>query len=198
METERGFVVVDRALETAAKGVFAGGDAVDQPRTVVHAIASGKRAAIAIDLQIKREGPGSLDGIAVGKRGALSMKVYQALPELPPERKMKEVVSYEMLNLYDFRKSSRLLLPELDPGEAIESFREVEGAFTRTKAVRSARRCFNCGICSFCSNCYQFCPDLAIRIDGRERLREIDYDHCKGCGICAEECPRAAIGMVQE
>ena len=85
---------------------------------------------------------------------------------------MKEVVSYEMLNLYNFRKSSRLLLPELDPGEAIKGFREVEGAFTRTKAVRSARRCFNCGICSFCSNCYQFCPDLAIRIDVRERLRD--------------------------
>jgi formate dehydrogenase beta subunit len=103
-----------------------------------------------------------------------------------------------MLNLYDFRKSSRSFLPTLDPEEAIRGFSEVEGGFTQRKAVESARRCFNCGICSYCSICYQFCPDLAIRIDDREMLREIDYDHCKGCGICARECPVGFIEMVDE
>jgi 2-oxoacid:acceptor oxidoreductase delta subunit (pyruvate/2-ketoisovalerate family) len=36
--------------------------------------------------------------------------------------------------------------------------------------------------------CWVYCPDMAIIVeDGR--WKEIDYDHCKGCGICAEVCP---------
>ena len=51
-----------------------------------------------------------------------------------------------------------------------------------------------------------FCPDVAIvrtpplspptfRGDGGY---EINYDYCKGCGICAEECPRYAISIEEE
>jgi 2-oxoacid:acceptor oxidoreductase delta subunit (pyruvate/2-ketoisovalerate family) len=47
--------------------------------------------------------------------------------------------------------------------------------------------------------CWLYCPDSAIRAAGG-RVVDIDYDHCKGCGVCAAVCPpRAnAIRMVPE
>ncbi len=189
-----GLIAVGPSLETTRKGVFAGGDAVSQPRTVVHAIASGKRAALSIDSFLKKRSVDSMEGVAVGVKGALSMHAYEHIQTVPVNRLMKEVVPYESLNLDYFKKSPRSHLPTLPPKKATKSFHEVEKGLSHPQAIRSAKRCFNCGICSFCSNCYEFCPDLAIHLDDRKMQREIDYDHCKGCGICIEECPRAAIG----
>ena len=89
-------------------------------------------------------------------------------------------------------------LSMVSPNQARRGFDEVERGFSESQALRSAKRCFNCRICSFYSNCDEFCPDLAIHLNERSVEREIDYDHCKGCGICVEECPRAAIRMVPE
>lgn len=53
--------------------------------------------------------------------------------------------------------------------------------------------------CTHCLICWIYCPDSAIIIkDGK--VQGIDYKHCKGCGICAEECPPKikAIKMVRE
>ena len=42
--------------------------------------------------------------------------------------------------------------------------------------------------CIHCLTCWILCPDAAIIVaDGK--VTSIDYDHCKGCGICANECP---------
>ncbi len=45
-----------------------------------------------------------------------------------------------------------------------------------------------------CLLCWLYCPDGVI---SREFPLEIDLEYCKGCGICAEECPRKAITMVE-
>ncbi len=53
--------------------------------------------------------------------------------------------------------------------------------------------------CVHCLMCWVFCPDNAILVeDGK--MAGISYDHCKGCGICARECPRKekALHMVKE
>ncbi len=152
---------------------------------------------MAIDLFLKNGSSDRLSDAAVGSRGSLSMAAYRN-PEILRGRLMKEVVPYEALNLYDFRKSERIQVPGLSRSEALKGFTEVERSLNTRQAVLSAKRCFNCGICSFCFNCYEFCPDLAIHLNEGSMGREIDYDHCKGCGICVEECPRAAIRMVQE
>jgi pyruvate ferredoxin oxidoreductase delta subunit len=44
-----------------------------------------------------------------------------------------------------------------------------------------------------CLLCWLYCPDGVI---SREFPLEIDLEYCKGCGICAEECPRDAIAMI--
>ncbi|MCX6574737.1 MAG: 4Fe-4S binding protein, partial [Candidatus Aminicenantes bacterium] len=41
-----------------------------------------------------------------------------------------------------------------------------------------------------------FCPEPAIEVV--DEWPVVDYDYCKGCGICAEECPSKCIVMVEE
>ncbi|MFW9848847.1 MAG: 4Fe-4S dicluster-binding protein [Candidatus Thorarchaeota archaeon] len=51
-----------------------------------------------------------------------------------------------------------------------------------------------------CGLCWIYCPDNAVRLiekDGKYSY-EYDYDYCKGCGICANECPANCIHMEDE
>lgn len=53
--------------------------------------------------------------------------------------------------------------------------------------------------CIHCMFCWVYCPDDAIIVeDGK--MKGFDYDHCKGCGVCAEECPPKVkcIDMIEE
>ena len=47
--------------------------------------------------------------------------------------------------------------------------------------------------CIDCDNCIIFCPDSSVN-----KQHDINYDYCKGCGICAHECPSDAIEMIKE
>jgi len=51
--------------------------------------------------------------------------------------------------------------------------------------------------CIQCLLCWVFCPDGAIVTEDR-KVKGIDLVHCKGCGICACECPQKAITMIEE
>ncbi len=51
--------------------------------------------------------------------------------------------------------------------------------------------------CIKCYNCWKFCPDSAIKVKGDGSVY-IDYDYCKGCLICVNECPAKAITKVLE
>ncbi len=64
---------------------------------------------------------------------------------------------------------------------------------------RSDKPVWDQGKCTHCMICWIYCPDSAIIVkDGK--VQGIDYRYCKGCGICAEECPPKvkAIAMVRE
>ncbi len=52
--------------------------------------------------------------------------------------------------------------------------------------------------CNRCWRCFIMCPEAAISPNMEENRFEWDYDYCKGCGICAFECPVNAIEMVEE
>ena len=68
-----------------------------------------------------------------------------------------------------------------------------------TTALFEARRCLSCGNCLRCDNCYGVCPDNAVIKTGDPGAPYlIDLDYCKGCGICAHECPSGAISMFPE
>ena len=51
--------------------------------------------------------------------------------------------------------------------------------------------------CTQCLLCWVWCPDTSVVVKD-EKVVDFDLDHCKGCGICAHECPFDAIEMVPE
>jgi 2-oxoacid:acceptor oxidoreductase delta subunit (pyruvate/2-ketoisovalerate family) len=191
-------IVTDERGGTKQKGVFAGGDIIQQPRTVVHAIGSGKRAAIFIDCFLKGEKwEGLFDGLRIGERGGLSMKRYlQEESERVPLS--SKTVRLKDLNLDYFEYKKRQKMVKAPMTKRLGSFEEVNLALSEETAREEANRCFNCGVCNLCDNCYIFCPDVAILKQGEDGPNVIDYDHCKGCGICVEECPRDALVMEEE
>ena len=63
-------------------------------------------------------------------------------------------------------------------------------------AWRTYRPVINQDNCIMCLRCFLVCPDGVIDKSGDQL--EIDYDYCKGCGVCAYECKFNAIDMVRE
>lgn len=51
--------------------------------------------------------------------------------------------------------------------------------------------------CVGCMRCYLLCPDGVISKTHENKV-QIDYDFCKGCGVCAHECKPKAIDMIKE
>jgi NADPH-dependent glutamate synthase beta subunit-like oxidoreductase len=176
--------------------VFAGGDAVRQPRTIVHAIASAKRAAIAMDLSFRGIRDQSvLAGIGVGNRGALSMGAYLRARESGDWPDVQSTATVEKINTLYFQKSSRVGKKRLGRNKRRHSFSEVNLSPDAKAALLSASRCYSCGRCNACLNCYYFCPEGVIAVDVEQCTRTIDDQHCKGCGTCATACPRSAVEM---
>ena len=181
--------------QTGVAGVFAGGDAAGT-YNVVNAIGSAKRAAIGIDAYLRGT---SLDGIeahiAVGPGGPVSMQAYIDLRSGLSVTPAATKIGLGQINLSYFSHSARCQLPVAENAQA--DFREVNLTLQRLAARAEASRCFNCGLCNMCGNCFAFCPDSAvIRRDGWGF--RVDLDHCKGCGVCVEECPRGAMSMIPE
>lgn len=50
--------------------------------------------------------------------------------------------------------------------------------------------------CTQCTLCHFLCPEGAIKI-GKDGIPEVNYDYCKGCGVCAAECPAKSIEMIR-
>ena len=168
-----GVVQVDPAtLMTGRPGLFAGGDAVPAERNVTVAVGHGKKAARQIDAWL---------------RGA-------AVPAAPKHAP----AGFERLNPWYYSDAPATVRPQLDAARRTGSFDEVQGGLTEDNALFEARRCLSCGNCFECDNCYGVCPDNAVVKLGTGQRFEFNYDYCKGCGLCAAECPCGAIDMVAE
>ncbi|GHT00313.1 2-ketoisovalerate ferredoxin oxidoreductase subunit delta [Synergistales bacterium] len=67
---------------------------------------------------------------------------------------------------------------------------------TANSGWRVFRPVLDASKCIRCLFCWVYCPDGVIGKE--EKDLTIDYDYCKGCGVCAHECPKKAISMVKE
>lgn len=67
-----------------------------------------------------------------------------------------------------------------------------------TGGWRSERPVWDEGACKQCMLCWMHCPDASIITDAEGKMTGIDLDHCKGCGICINECRFGALKMVPE
>jgi len=188
-----------RLLRTAqGLPVVFGGDLATPVKSVSHAIASGKEAALALDV-LFREGSDAilprLTACTIGDGRSLSMEVYIGGPR---SQRSSHVVRYNEINIDYFQFTPRIAQPRLLKEERIRSFAEIDLRISSNLAMQEAGRCFNCGICNQCDNCRLFCPDLAVKREKSPRGRGINYDYCKGCGICVKECPRNAMSLEEE
>jgi pyruvate ferredoxin oxidoreductase delta subunit len=70
----------------------------------------------------------------------------------------------------------------------------ITGGWRAERPVWDSEKCIQCLIC------WIYCPDSAIKLNEEGKVIGVDYDHCKGCGICAQECPpkAKAYTMVSE
>ncbi|MCR4392616.1 MAG: 4Fe-4S binding protein [Candidatus Acetothermia bacterium] len=67
----------------------------------------------------------------------------------------------------------------------------------KTGGWRAERPIWDQEKCIQCLQCWLHCPDDAIRISG-QKVTGVDYDYCKGCGVCAAVCPVDAIALEPE
>jgi 2-oxoacid:acceptor oxidoreductase delta subunit (pyruvate/2-ketoisovalerate family) len=193
-----GKVAADGTGKGSGAPIFAGGDLAGVERTVADALGSGKRAAMGIDQHFRgaregEDGGSALDALRWGK-GQVSMSRWRDDDPVRRTNPTNDVVDVAALQLAHFPAVPR----NLDRWrEGWIDFGEVNLGIDLEEAVAEARRCFNCAVCNDCELCLILCPDVAItRREGGGF--EIDLDHCKGCGVCAEECPRGAIVMTRE
>jgi 2-oxoacid:acceptor oxidoreductase delta subunit (pyruvate/2-ketoisovalerate family) len=167
-----GVVEVDATMMTGYPGLFAGGDMVPAERTVTVAVGHGKKAARNIDAYLRGE-------------------TYAP----PPKH---EIADIDKLNTWYYTDADQTMQPVLDGIRRRTTFEEVVGGLDETNALFEARRCLSCGNCFECDNCYGVCPDNAVIKLGPGKRFEFNYDFCKGCALCASECPCGAIKMVPE
>ena len=120
--TDWGTMNVDPlTLQSDDPDIFAGGDAVRGPQTVIEAIADGRQAAISIDRYLS-----GLD-LRLGRDVA-----WKAITEPQIE---------------EYDPAARAQMPRLEPHERVKNFAEVQQGFAEEMAVQEARRCISCGAC---------------------------------------------------
>jgi 2-oxoacid:acceptor oxidoreductase delta subunit (pyruvate/2-ketoisovalerate family) len=150
---------------------------VPSERSVTIGIGHGKAAARNIDEWLRHVEP------SAGVAGSIA-------DETP--------VPFAALNPWYYSDAPHAVRPRLDVARRTADFAEVVGGLDTDTALYEARRCMSCGNCFGCDNCFGVCPDNAvIKIEGAHGYA-IDYDYCKGCGLCAAECPCGAIEMQPE
>ena len=189
------WIAVDTlTLETKIPDVFAGGDVVSGPASVIEAIGAGRRAAVSVDRYLN-----GID-LRLGRE------------EEPEETSW--VSKWEKVT----QKPPRYSEPHVDTGRRKVNFEEADQLLVKAKelATYEAKRCLGCGpcseclkneqlceadkavvtntLCTGCNVCETVCPFGAIRKD-ETGIALVNEALCKGCGICAARCPERAISM---
>ena len=180
--TRRTTIDVNMAcMETSVPGVFATGDAVTGPATVVEAIGGGKRAAKAIDRY--------LSGFPQPK-----------LPPVPVRRKRVEWLEVPAATKMVLKRPE---MPLLNLERRRTTFQQAELGYSENQVREEARRCLRCDFCLRCGKCVEVCRDK-MGVNALE-FGFLDFDHpvqtdfrvteerCILCGACAANCPNDAL-----
>jgi len=150
--TRRGTLVADPdTMATPIEGLFAGGDAVTGPASVIEAVAAGKRAAESIHRYLR--GMDLREGRIFEWPRAADIEV-----EIPP----------------DTKPAQRQEMPTIPMAERRTSFNEVELGFTEEQAIAEAQRCLSCAVCSECMQCVEVCGPKCIDHNMREEFVDLE------------------------
>lgn len=143
------FVVDEETLATNIPGVFAGGDAVTGPKTVVEAMEAGHAAA---EMIIKY-----INGEEIKRDPKFELPVVKTVDYLEKHAEQLPVP-----------------MPELAPKIRLADFTEVELGFSEEEAIAAAERCLACGACSECRYCETVCEPNAINHAIEDRFETLD------------------------
>jgi NADPH-dependent glutamate synthase beta subunit-like oxidoreductase len=155
--------------------VIAIGDLATSAGTVAGAVGSGRRSAVHIHNMLS------------GQHVELSEHA-DALRDV--DEWIDEVIVAKDMKLYLFEHQAAAEGHELPIEMRSSGFEEVHLGLDDTS---EAARCMSCGVCNECDECCRYCPEGMLRRVGHKL--EFDYTYCKGCGVCATECPRNVIYM---
>jgi NADPH-dependent glutamate synthase beta subunit-like oxidoreductase len=171
---------------TSIEGVWAGGDAAKGPRTLIDAIADGRRSAADIHRFFTGEGE----------------------EQAAPGRMVRLEQFHRLDDLYD--RWQRVEVPTIPTGRRI-GLAEIETGFTEEQARCEASRCLRCfanilldtGRCVLCALCADVCPyDLISLVPSEEvggpaggTALTLDEERCIRCALCIERCPTDALSM---
>ncbi len=163
---------------TSLDRVFACGEAITPPGSVVEACASGRRAAEAVDQHLRG--------------GEIDLAEYDDQPQVI--ERLDQVAGKAVTRI------ERHNQPVLPPAERKNSLEPFELGFTAETALPEAQRCLECGNgaevipgrCVKCLTCVRVCPFDAPYMDD---IAHIDPRRCQACGICVTECPARAITL---
>jgi NADPH-dependent glutamate synthase beta subunit-like oxidoreductase/formate hydrogenlyase subunit 6/NADH:ubiquinone oxidoreductase subunit I len=182
--TRRSTIGVNMAtMETAIPGIFAAGDAVTGPATVIEAIGGGKRAAESIDRYL--------------------MGIPQ--PKMPPVPVRRGRIEWLEVPASTKMTLKRPEMPLLNIDRRRTTFQQVELGYPENAVREEARRCLRCDICLRCGRCVEVCRDK-MGVDALQ-MGYFDFDHpvrtdfrvtaerCIACGACAANCPTGAMRM---
>ncbi len=169
---------------TSIEGIWSGGDAAKGPRTLIDAIADGRKSAADIHRHFGGE-----------------------TAEQQPGRMIELKQFHRSTDSYD--RWDRLEVPTLETGRRI-GLAEVELGFTEQQARCEAARCLRCFAnilldvdkCVLCALCADVCPlDLITLVPATEvggtagTALLLDESKCIRCALCIERCPPAALSM---
>ncbi len=171
--------------QTGEKGIFAGGDAVTGPATLIEAIAAGKHAAENID------------------------RYLQGAPPLKTRQLSARRLKTPFMETTAARKASRSRPPInlLDSEKRKKTFAQVELTLTPESARAEALRCLRCDVCIRCGTCISTCGEklgfeaLCLGYVDSDPPGRTDFkltaDRCILCGACVNACPTGAMTMQQ-
>ncbi len=142
-------------LASSQEGIFAGGDVVLGPSSIIDSIEQGKRAARGID--------NYLNGRALDE-GLTKRHQYPNPLDDDELAKLKR----------SMKKESRVPVTERQPDARIKDFTEVESVYTDEEAVQEALRCLKCSGCCECMLCVKACENDAVRHEEQEKTIELD------------------------
>jgi heterodisulfide reductase subunit A-like polyferredoxin len=134
-------------FETSVAGLFAAGDLVTGPRTVIEAIAGGKEAAESIKRFLEGE------DLRAGRGGERAVANPDISDVVAVPRRRKD---------------------EVPPDERKHTFEEVHRGFDEDAVKAETGRCLDCGVCSECMECVRVCQAGAIRHEDVEREIELN------------------------
>ncbi len=175
MRSPQGGIQTDpETLQTSIPWVFAGGDALYGPQTVIEAIASGKQAAESIDRYLEQC---DLKAVRLNQRSDETNAndgINGQSPNGHTQNTVQMSISERPMTAAELVPKPRISVPVLSQAESLSSFCEVELGYSEEQAIAEAQRCLACGPCSECMACIAACKAGAVNHAEREKI--VDFE----------------------